>query len=315
MTSHSTFSTETITVIVTCNPDIDTIRQSLASLSDQCATVIIDNGSSSDLVVQLESLVSESDHVEMICLEKNMGIAYAQNRVIRQIMETRSGINFTLLLDHDSIADRDMVSSLEHVFRNRQAHSRVAGVGPVLYDPRDKKYLYFHKIRYGIWGKIRPSSLGKENPTVEVDSLNSSGTLLSNTVFTETGGFDNSLFIDHVETDWCFKAKSLGYKLYGTTSTQLTHHMGDDVCYYWLLKRRRMPYRSPTRHYYIVRNSVLLQKRSYVPIAWKLSNLLKLCFTFCYFGCYYRDRTQQRKQIRLGFMDGLKGVTGASKHH
>ncbi len=149
--------------------------------------------------------------------------------------------------------------------------------------------------------KSNPASLGRENPTVEVDSLNSSGTLLSNTVFTETGGFDSGLFIDHVETDWCFKAKSLGYKLFGTINTQLTHHMGDDVCYYWLLKKRRMPYRSPARHYYIVRNSVLLQKRSYVPIAWKISNVLKLCFTFCYFGCYYQgpDTTTQTDTSRL----------------
>ncbi len=314
MTGNPTFSEDTVAVIVTYNPDTDTIRQTLASLSNQCATVIIDNGSREPLVSSLEVLASESDSVELICLEKNMGIAYAQNRAINQIIKTRTGIIYTMLLDHDSIPDRTMVSSLEEAFRDQQAHSRVAGVGPALYDPRDKKYLNFHKIRFGLWGKIKPGSPGRENPTVEVDSLNSSGTLLSNRVFTETDGFDSSMFIDHVETDWCFKAKSLGYKLFVTTNTQLIHHMGDDVCHYWLLKKRRMPYRSPARHYYIVRNSLLLQKRSYVPIAWKVSNILKLCFTFCYFGCYYRDRTQQRKQIYLGFMDGLKGVSGVSKH-
>jgi rhamnosyltransferase len=311
MSTNQAFSDDTVAVIVTYNPDIDTIRQMLASLSGQCPVVIIDNGSRDALVSSLEVLASESDSVELICLENNSGIAFAQNHAISHIIKTRAGVRFTMLLDHDSIPDRTMVSSLEETFRRQQAHSRVAGVGPVLYDPRDKKHLNFHKIRFSLWCKIKPGSLGRENPTVEVDSLNSSGTLLSNRVFSETGGFDDGLFIDHVETDWCFKAKSLGYKLFGTINTQLTHHMGDDVCYYWFFKKRRMPYRSPARHYYIVRNSMLLQKRSYVPIAWKISNILKLCFTFCYFGCYYRDRTQQRKQISLGFRDGLKGVTGA----
>jgi rhamnosyltransferase len=314
MNSNPAFSDETIAVIVTYNPDTDTIRQILASLSDQCATVIIDNGSREPMVVRLKSLVTESGPAELICLERNMGIAHAQNRAINHIIKTHTGVIFTMLLDHDSIPGREMVSSLEAAFREQQAHSKTAAVGPVLYDPRDKKHLDFHKTRFGLWGKIKPGSLDRETPTVEVDSLNSSGTLLSNRVFTETGGFDSSLFIDHVETDWCFKAKSLGYKLFGTINTQLTHHMGDDVCYYWLLKKRRMPYRSPARHYYIVRNSVLLQKRSYVPLSWKISNILKLCFTFGYFGCYYRDRIEQRKQIHLGFMDGLKGVTGASRH-
>ena len=314
MSCNSTFSEETIAVIVTYNPDTDTLRQSLASLSGQCATVIIDNGTAEPLVSRLKALVFESDPVELICLERNMGIAYAQNRAINHIIKTYPGVDFSMLLDHDSIPDRKMVSSLEDTFRHQQTRSRVAGVGPVLYDPRDKKYLNFHKASYGMWGKIKPGSLDKEHPTVEVDSLNSSGTLLSNKVFTETGGFDSSLFIDHVETDWCFRVKSLGYKLFGTINSQLTHYMGDDVCYYWLLQKKRMPYRSPARHYYIVRNSVLLLKRSYVPVVWKFSNVLKLCFTFCYFGCYYRDRTQQRKQISLGFMDGLKGVTGASRH-
>ena len=314
MSDLTKFSDETVAVIVTYNPDLDTVRQALVSLSAQCAAVIIDNGSSESLILRLKSLASEFGSAELICLEENMGIAFAQNRAINHIIAMRTGVNFTILLDHDSIPDSRMVSSLEQTFRDQQVRSRVAGVGPVLYDPRDNKHLNFHKIRFGLWGKIKPGSSGMKNPVVEVDSLNSSGTLLSNKVFTETGGFDSSLFIDHVETDWCFKAKFIGYKLFGTVSTQLIHYMGDDVCHYWLLKKRRMPYRSPARHYYIVRNSVLLQKRGYVPIPWKLSNVLKLVFTFCYFGLYFRDRAEQRKQIRFGLMDGLKGVTGPSRH-
>jgi len=90
--------------------------------------------------------------------------------------------------------------------------------------------------------------------------------------------------------------------------------MGDDVCHYWFFEKKRMPYRSPSRHYYLVRNSLLLQKRRYVPVAWKISNLLKLFFTYMYFGCYYNDRKVQRQMINLGIIDGIKGVTGKSMH-
>jgi rhamnosyltransferase len=90
--------------------------------------------------------------------------------------------------------------------------------------------------------------------------------------------------------------------------------MGDDVCYYWFFGKKRMPYRSPSRHYYLMRNSILLQKRKYVPISWKLSNILKMCFTIIYFGYYDDDRAKQRKQLYLGINDGLRGITGASGH-
>ena len=88
--------------------------------------------------------------------------------------------------------------------------------------------------------------------------------------------------------------------------------MGDDICSYWFFGRKVMPYRSPARHYYLARNSILLQKRRHVPLAWKFSNLLKLCFTYLYFGWYHPDRAMQRRQIGLGIRDGLKGITGKS---
>jgi rhamnosyltransferase len=314
MSEPMAFSQDTVAIIVSFNPDIDTTGKALQSLSHQCATVIVDNGSSAETLIRLREVAAGFDNVELICLEDNLGIACAQNRAINHVIQTRDAARFSLLLDHDSIPGPGMVDCLEKTFVARQSQASVAAVGPVLYDPRDNKYLDFHKARFGIWGKIRPDSLRKEQPVVEVDNLNSSGTLLSNAVFRETGGFDSSLFIDHVETDWCFRAQSHGHRLFATIETQLTHHMGDDVCYYWFLKKRRMPYRSPGRHYYIIRNSLLLQKRNYVPLPWKLSNLLKLCFTFIYFGFISRDRAGQRKQMRYGFMDGLKGVSGVSGH-
>lgn len=314
MSEPNTFSQDTVAIIVSFNPDTDTVRKALQSLSSQCATVIVDNGSGADVLSRLKEVADGFESTELICLEDNLGIACAQNRAINHVIQTRDAARYSLLLDHDSIPGPGMVSCLEQTFVAWQAQARVAAVGPVLYDPRDNKYLDFHKARFGLWGKIRPDSLRKGQQVVEVDNLNSSGTLLANTVFRETGGFDASLFIDHVETDWCFRAKSHGYRLFATVETQLIHHMGDDVCYYWFLKKRRMPYRSPRRHYYIVRNSLLLQKRDYVPVAWKLSNLLKLCFTFVYFGGYSPDRAGQRRQMRYGFRDGLKGISGVSGH-
>lgn len=308
-------SASTIAVVVSFNPDPPVIRQVLAALSRQCDIVLIDNGSSRALLQQLQQLAAGLDNVEMLCLHENTGIAHAQNVAVRHVLETRASCRHVLLLDHDSIPDPDMVPRLEEAFGSLTAREvRVAAVGPVLYDPRDDRQLDFHKARYGLWGKIRPAEIDERSLPVEVDGLNSSGTLLATQVFRESGGFDDSLFIDHVETDWCFRVRHLGYRLFATTRARLTHHMGVDVCHYWLLGRRSMPYRSPSRHYYLVRNSILLQRRRYVPMAWKVSNILKLLFTIIYFGFYCQDSREQRKQIFRGIGDGLRGISGSGNN-
>jgi rhamnosyltransferase len=309
------FTEEVAAIVVSYNPDPEVFRQLLSSLEKQCHAVIIDNGSSTECVRILEDMLVGRENTDLLLSPDNMGIARAQNIAIKRAIKNYSSISKVLLLDHDSIPSDNMVVSLIQTFRSLENNGhRVGAIGPVLYDPRDGEQLKFHKIKLFYLGKISPESIDKEQPVVEVDGLNSSGTLISTDAYRVTGGFDEDLFIDHVETDWCFRAKAAGYRLFATTATRLTHLMGDDVCYFWFFSRKRMPYRSPFRHYYIVRNSILLQKRNYIPVAWKLSNLLKLCFTYLYFGCYYSDSNAQRQQINLGIRDGMKGITGKSKH-
>ena len=307
------YTEETVAVIVSYNPDIEVFQQLLTSLESQCPAIIIDNGSNPDSLQNIQAAVKRHGNATLINSGENLGIAHAQNTAIKHILGHKSSVRFALMLDHDSIPEDGMVTSLIKTYDYLTGeNNRVAAVGPVLYDPRHKSLLKFHKQKLFYWGKIRPENINSGNPAVEVDNLNSSGTLISIEAYRNTGGFDEELFIDHVETDWCFRAKAAGYKLYATTDSRLTHTMGDDICTYWLFGRKVMPYRSPARHYYLVRNSILLQKRGYIPLGWKFSCLLKLGFTYFYFGWYHSDRAMQRRQIHRGIIDGFKGITGKS---
>ena len=308
-------STSTVAVIVSFNPDLIVLRKILVSLTAQCPVVIIDNGSSQSTLVSLDQLVQNMNSVELVKLNENMGIAQAQNTAIRHITENNTAAKYILTLDHDSIPPGDMISCLETTFETLGDEGiPVAAVGPVLFDPRNNKLLKFHKMKFFFPGRITPERISGKHPAVEVDGLNSSGTLMSIQAFRVIGEFDSNLFIDHVETDWCFRARAKGFRLFATTGTRLTHHMGDDVCYYWFFGKKSMPYRSPARHYYLARNSILLQQRDYIPATWKVSNILKLCFTFVYFGFLNKDRKRQRKFILLGLHDGIKGISGKSRH-
>jgi rhamnosyltransferase len=304
-------STRTAAVIISFNPNLSILQKILASLVKQCPVVIVDNGSAQSILSSLGELVEEMEYTELLALHDNEGIAHAQNTGIKHINEDNTAIKYVLMLDHDSIPLGDMVTSLEKTFKTIEEQDiPVAAVGPVLYDPRNNSLLKFHKMKLLFPGKIEPEKVTGQHPIVEVDGLNSSGTLISLKALHVIGHFDSMLFIDHVETDWCFRARAKGFKLFATTGTRLTHHMGDDVCYYWFFGKKSMPYRSPSRHYYLARNSLLLQKRKYIPVSWKVSNILKLCFTYVYFGFFTKESTQQRKCILLGIRDGMKGITG-----
>ena len=120
------------------------------------------------------------------------------------------------------------------------------------------------------------------------------------------GEFENAFFIDHVETEWCYRAASLGVKLYGIPDAEMQHQMGEKSIKFWLFGQREMPYRVPIRHYYLFRNSMVLQNRSYVPITWKIWNIAKLTLTFAYFILFSPERKEQAKNMKRGILEGIK---------
>jgi len=50
---------------------------------------------------------------------------------------------------------------------------------------------------------------------LETDMLIASGCLIPADVLRDVGLMDDALFIDHVDTDWCMRARARGYRLLG----------------------------------------------------------------------------------------------------
>lgn len=305
------FSLRTVAITVTYNPDLDILQEQIQSLNKQCRTLFIDNHSCAGLD-SVVNLCETHRNTELLTLDSNTGISNAQNIGIQHIRDNYPDVDFVLLLDHDSVPSEDMVKNLEGFHTSLTNNGKQpAAVGPHLLDPRDGKHLGFHILQYKfIYKKIVPEL---SSPPLECQGINSSGSLLSIQAIDNVGLLDSTLFIDHGETEWCYRAMSKGYSIYGIPSVVMEHHMGDEICNYWLFGKKRMPYRSPLRHYYIIRNSILLQKRSYIPLHWKSMNILKICFTYFYFTLLSKERSEHRNYILQGIRDGLQGTTGKLK--
>jgi len=300
-------SFKTVSITITYNPDITILTRQLRSLESQCDVVIVDNGTNANTFAKIKQISKNKNFITLIALDKNIGISNAQNIGIEYLMHNHPGIHFVLFLDHDSIPPKDMIKALEIDFEFLvKSGNNPAALGPLLFDPRDKNYLGFHLKKWGFWLKKIPT----KPQIIECQSLNSSGSLISIEALNKVGLLQKDFFMDHGETEWCFRAIDKGYKIFGTSKVVMEHNMGDEICEYWFFGNRRMPYRSPQRHYYIIRNSILLQKISYIPLTWKFWNIIKVFFTFSYFGFVSKETREQRYFIWKGICEGLKGVTG-----
>ncbi|WP_428355706.1 glycosyltransferase family 2 protein [Methyloprofundus sp.] len=288
-------------LIVTYNPPENIFKQQLAALKDQ-QVIIVDNGSDSTSIDMLNAWVNNlAEKRHLIELGQNLGIAVAQNRG----MELAKGLSckFVLLLDHDSIPDDALLQQLVEVAdKQLEQDSQLAAVGARLIDPRSKKELGFSSMRDGVWRTCRCAHGDRLLPC---EFLNSSGSLIYLPAWEKIGPFDESFFIDHVETEWYMRTKAFGFNVYGSCEGILHHYLGDSIVRFWCFGWRTMPHRSGSRHYTIVRNSLWMYRRSYVPYSWKINNFAKLVFTLVYFSLFDNKRWDQFYNILRGFYDGL----------
>lgn len=291
-------------VIVTYHPDVEHLQTLLESLAPKVAQiVIVDNGSIESLESFAE-LQANAKNLVILSLGDNFGIGHAQNVGIKHAQKT--GLKYVALFDQDSCPEAEMIPRLCSAFETLQSEGiKLAAVAPCYKDTQAGVVSNF--VRVGLFGfkRTAPSSV-----PVEADFLISSGSLIPLSVIADLGGVDASLFIDHVDTEWCFRAKSRGYKLYGVPSAVMLHSLGDHRIRFWFLRWRTVPYHSPFRYYYMFRNSILLQRRSYMPLSWKVADLARCVRAAIFFGLFSTTRLACLRMMIRGVIDGIAGVTG-----
>jgi rhamnosyltransferase len=93
----------------------------------------------------------------------------------------------------------------------------------------------------------------------------------------------------------------------------MVHTMGDRRTRIWFLRWRNVAHHSPFRYYYILRNSLLMQRRPYMPIKWRVAELIRCCRVVCFYGLFAPQRGVCLRMMWRGIADGLRGVSGPMK--
>jgi len=297
-------------VILTYRPDQAILRQAVASLCPQVDQIlIVDNGTRWDAGALLDILTDgDKKKIEFLWLENNIGVGAGHNRGIQ--WARTGGFTDVLILDHDSVPRPDMVRHLVAALDQLDARGiRVAAVGPCYVDRYTGRMPGF--VRLGRWRPKRVSCRsGQAGELLEADFIISSGSLIPMPVLDRVGEMNEGFFIDHVDTEWMFRATASGYRPYGACDAVMEHGLGTETLDFWLGRWRTVPLHSPERHYYVFRNSVMLRRMRHVPRRWIVNDMVRLVSMSIVFPLFAPDRLRRIVLMARGIWHGLHGVTG-----
>jgi rhamnosyltransferase len=285
-------------IIVTYKATLLEVRALIKVITNQVKHIIlVDNRSP-----LLKNLKSHA-RLHVIRLKKNYGLAYAQNIGIERAIKLK--VDHVLFLDQDSVPRPDMVSRLLYHFTNAtRLNLHPAAIGPVTIDRRIGIKSSFVVKRLGL--PTRSSKMPKNEFNItQVHFLISSGSLISLKVLETIGGLRSDYFIDHVDTEWCLRAKGLGFSLLGAFDALMQHTLGDTIKQIWLLRWRSVSWHQPYRDYYVYRNSLLAIRDTNPSFIWQCFLISRLVKFFIYFMLAYPNRLKRLRYIYLGLRDGL----------
>ena len=292
-------------VIVTYEPDMELLCQVVERAAAQTtATVVVDNSETCSVSSLVKSWAARIENLVCIASGGNIGLGAAQNRGIQ--WATANGCEAVLLLDQDSSVGDGMADRLAAALDSASKAGKVAAVGPRYVDTSGRKSFF---VRFGVLGFHRRECSSLDD-IVQVDFLVSSGSLIRLDALNDIGLMDAGLFIDHIDTDWCLRARAKGYRLFGVCGATMSHSIGEPQWSGRLNFGRLMPSHSPLRQYYVFRNSVLLYRRPYAVWNWIVADIRRLVRLAIMYLLFSSRRWERLLCIVGGVRDGLLNRAG-----
>lgn len=168
---------------------------------------------------------------------KNAGFAGGQNRAIRYALE--NGSDYILILNNDTIADKNLINELMHVLDTNKS---VGIVSPKIYFAKGYE---FHKNKYKKedlgkvlwyagaimdWQNIVGSHRGVDevdrgqfNTNEKTDFASGCAMLVKKEVFEKVGLFDEKYFLYYEDADLSIRAKKANFDIFYAAAAILWH--------------------------------------------------------------------------------------------
>ena len=240
-----------------------------------------------------------SSAVEFRHCPDNAGIACAQN--IGLLLAKQLGHDYAMLLDQDSHLTEQLLQTVQQrVVEAQSFYTNLAAYGPSIVSEFDGQV---------VRAKVQ-RAVPDEHGFPHSRQIIASGKVIPISVLADIGLMEDALFIDGVDHEWCWRASQKGYRIITDTNALLRHKQGES-------RKRILGFTfkvgSPVRLYYQFRNILILLRRSYVPLYWKVRNCIALPVRWIVNGWCLEQRKARRQYMMQGLKDGLCKRTGRYK--
>lgn len=292
-------------VLVTYNPDISIFLSAIEQCSQQIETLyVIDNFS--DNRASIIKSITNFSNIKLISLSSNQGLAAAQNIAIEKITES-DFYTHIILFDQDSVITNGFINALiVDCMELERKGNKVGAIGPSFYDPVNNESYPATLYRGPFISRITLT-----DEPIAATYIIASGCLFSINVLRDVGFMKAELFIDYIDVEWSLRARSKGYKVYITPNARMAHTIGDARKN---VLGRNISVHSPFRRYFLIRNSFLMMRLDYIPLGYKIRELMFNILRFTVALIHSKEKKKVVKYSFYGLLDGLKGVSGPFSH-
>jgi len=214
-------STLPAAVTVTYEPDSAWPERLSAILAVCPRCIVVDNSVSDEARARVRAVVGAQPSTTLIANPDNPGIGRALNQGCQALFA--EGHAWVIAFDQDSAPAAGFVAALQKT--TADTAGRVAVVGANWRDRARPDHASRH-LQPGPpfgWGFRRTPA---DQDLTDVLCVITSGSLFSLEAWQQLGGFDESLFLDLVDSDFCLRARAAGWAIAVSAQAKLEHSRG-----------------------------------------------------------------------------------------
>ena len=219
---------------------------------------IVDNGSDQETISLVKRLQQEHPKKTKIVFNReNLGVARAQNIGLEYAMDEH--FDWALLLDHDSQAHLDMIENMSRALKHHPEREAIGLIAAHVKDAAVEVEPLYTVPKHKIFFQRR--SVGENQYMDGVLCVIASGSLIRTDVIRVLGKFREDFFIDYVDSEFCLRLITNGWKILLVRDAVLEHTLGEKQEHKFLGVSVITTNHSPERRYTIYRNRAYLWKK------------------------------------------------------
>lgn len=224
--------------VILYNPKIEDLENVKTYVSKVSRLYVYDNSEKKSN----ENFFVDFENVKYFWEADNKGLSIRLNQACKQAI--KDGYEYLLTMDQDSYFEEKNINQYFESIFNFKNKENVAVYG-LEYNENDIKNVvpYFE----------------------EKDHLITSASVINLKLYDKIGGFDENLFIDCVDIDYCYAALINGFRNIKFTTLIFQHSLGEPVAkasnFSLNRKKKDRNIHSNTRIYYMYRNALFLEKK------------------------------------------------------